>query len=145
MSINKVIITGNLTRDAELRYTSGGSPVAAIGIAVNDRVKNSSTGDWEDYPNFINCTMFGKRAEGLHPYLTKGQKVAIDGRLRYSTWENEGQKRSKLEVIVDNLELLGSRQGSQATKEQVSKDDYSAPSTPVVNEDASVFDEDVPF
>ncbi len=145
MSINKVVLTGNLTRDAEMRYTQGGSAVASLGIAVNDRVKNSSTGDWEDYANFINCTMFGKRAEGLQPYLTKGQKVAIDGRLRYSTWESEGQKRSKVEVIVENLELLGGRGGSSQQSQSNNKDAYSAPPTPVVNEDSSVFDEDVPF
>jgi single-strand DNA-binding protein len=145
MSINKVVLTGNLTRDAELRYTQGGSAVASIGIAVNDRVRNSSTGEWEDYANFINCSMFGKRAESLQPYLTKGQKVGIDGRLRYSSWQqSDGQKRSSIEVIIENLELLGSRGGSQSNQ-NANKDAYSAPSTQVVSEDSSVFDEDVPF
>ena len=144
MSINKVILTGNLTRDIEVRYTQSGMAIGSIGIAVNDRTKNSSTGEWEDYANFINCTMFGKRAESLQPYLLKGQKVAIDGKLRYSTWESDGQKRSKIEVIVDDLELLGSRNnsGGQAAP---NKDAYSAPATPVVNEDDSVYAEDVPF
>lgn len=145
MSINKVVLTGNLTRDAEMRYTQSGSAVASLGIAVNDRVKNSSTGEWEDYANFINCTMFGKRAEGLQPYLTKGQKVAVDGRLRYSTWESDGQKRSKIEVIVEDLELLGGRGGNSQPAQNGNKAAYSAPATPVVNEDSSVFDEDVPF
>lgn len=145
MSINKVVLTGNLTRDAEMRYTQSGSAVASLGIAVNDRVKNSSTGEWEDYANFINCTMFGKRAEGLQPYLTKGQKVAVDGRLRYSTWESDGQKRSKIEVIVEDLELLGGRGGNSQPAQSGNKAAYSAPATPVVNEDSSVFDEDVPF
>ena len=145
MSINKVVLTGNLTRDAELRYTQGGSAVASIGIAVNDRVKNSLTGEWEDYANFINCSMFGKRAEGLQPYLTKGQKVGIDGRLRYSTWQqSDGQKRSSIEVIIENLELLGSRGGASGNQ-SANKGAYSAPATPVVSEDSSVFDEDVPF
>ena len=144
MSINKVVLTGNLTRDAELRHTQTGTAVATVGIAVNDHVRNSSTGEWEEYANFINCTLFGKRAEGLQPYLTKGQKVAIDGHLRYSAWESEGQRRSKIEVVVDDLELLGSRGGSQ-TSQSTNKGAYSAPATPVVSEDSSVFDEDVPF
>ena len=149
MSINKVVLTGNLTRDAELRYTQSGMALSSIGIAVNDRMKNSSTGEWEDYANFINCTMFGKRAESLQPYLLKGQKVAIDGKLRYSTWESEGQKRSKIEVIVDDLELLGSRSGGAnqgaGAGNGSSKEAYSAPKTPVVSEDDSVYAEDVPF
>ena len=146
MSINKVILTGNLTRDAELRYSQSGMAISSIGIAVNDRTKNSSTGEWEDYANFINCTLFGKRAEALDPYLKKGQKVAIDGKLRYSTWESDGQKRSKIEVIVDDLELLGSRgNGGGGQGNAPAKDAYSAPKTPVVNEDASVYSEDVPF
>lgn len=126
MSINKVIVTGNLTRDAELRYSKSGSPITAIGVAVNDRAKDAS-GQWIDYPNFFNCVMFGKRAESLNPYLTKGQKIAIEGRLHYSSWENQqgGQKRSKVEIIVDDLELLGSRGNdtSQAATEPLSYDD----------------------
>ena len=146
MSINKVVVTGNLTRDAELRYSQSGMAISTIGIAVNDRTKNSSTGDWEDYANFFNCTLFGKRAEALDQYLKKGQKVGIDGKLRYSTWESDGQKRSKVEIIVDDLELLGSRgNGGGGQGGAPSKDAYSAPKTPVVNEDASVYAEDVPF
>ena len=145
MSINKVVLTGNLTRDAELRYSQSGMAISAIGIAVNDRAKNSSTGEWEDYANFINCTLFGKRAEALDPYLKKGQKVAIDGKLRYLSWESDGQKRSKIEVIVDDLELLGSRNNGGGQENAPAKAAYSAPTTPVVNEDASVYDEDVPF
>ena len=86
MSINRVVISGNLTRDAELRQTQSGSSILAFGVAVNDRRKNSQTGEWEDYPNYIDCTMFGPRAEKLAQYLTKGLKVAIEGKLRYSSW-----------------------------------------------------------
>ena len=100
MSINRVIISGNLTRDPELRSTASGLPVLGFGVAVNDRRKNQQTGEWEDYPNFIDCTMFGARAESLSRYLGKGTKVAIEGKLRWSQWEREGQKRSKIEVIV---------------------------------------------
>ena len=109
MSINRVIISGNLTRDPELRSTASGLPVLGFGVAVNDRRKNQQTGEWEDYPNFIDCTMFGARAESLSRYLGKGTKVAIEGKLRWSQWEREGQKRSKIEVIVDELEFMSSR------------------------------------
>lgn len=106
MSINRVIISGNLTRDPELRKTAGGLPVLGFGMAVNDRRKNQATGEWEDYPNFIDCTIFGSRAEGVAKYLAKGTKVAVEGKLRWSTWEKDGAKRSKIEVIVDELEFM---------------------------------------
>ncbi len=109
MSINRVIISGNLTRDPELRQTQSGISVLGFGVAVNDRRKNQQTGEWEDYPNFIDCTMFGTRASSLANYLSKGTKVAIEGKLRWSQWEREGQKRSKIEVIVDELEFMSSR------------------------------------
>ena len=106
MSINRVNISGNLTRDPELRATAGGTQVLSFGVAVNDRRKNPQTGDWEDYPNFVDCTMFGTRAEAVSRYLSKGTKVAIEGKLRYSSWERDGQRRSKLEVIVDEIEFM---------------------------------------
>lgn len=109
MSINRVIVSGNLTRDPEVRTTASGNPVMGFGIAVNDRRKNSQTGEWEDYPNFIDCTMFGARAQSVSRFLTKGSKVAIEGKLRWSQWEtNEGQKRSKIEIIVDEIEFMSS-------------------------------------
>ena len=113
MSINKVMLTGNLTRDAEVRRTQSGMAIASFGIAVNDRRQNQQTGEWEDYPNFVDCTMFGARAEKIAGYLTKGLKAAIEGKLRYSSWECDGQKRSKLEVIVDEIEFMSARQGNQ--------------------------------
>ncbi len=110
MSINRVVISGNLTRDPELRATAGGMSVLKLGVAVNDRRKNQQTGEWEDVPNFVDCTMFGTRADALAQYLSKGQKVAIEGKLRYSTWESQqGEKRSKLEVVVDEIEFMSSR------------------------------------
>lgn len=111
MSINKVLISGNLTRDAELRATSGGMSILSFGVAVNDRRKNSQTGEWENCPNYIDCTIFGRRADALAQYLTKGLKVAIEGKLHYSSWEdrNGGGKRSKLDVTVDEIELMSSR------------------------------------
>jgi len=106
MSINRVVISGNLTRDPELRSTASGTAVLGLGVAVNDRRRNASTGDWEDYPNYIDCVLFGNRAEALEQYLVKGTKVALEGRLRWSSWEAEdGGKRSKHEIIVEELEF----------------------------------------
>ena len=115
MSINRVNITGNLTREPELRSTAGGMAVLGFGVAVNDRRKNQQTGQWEDYPNFVDCTMFGNRAEALSRILRKGMKVAIEGKLRYSSWEdkNGGGRRSKLEVIPDEVELLSQNANAQ--------------------------------
>ena len=154
MSINRVIISGNLTRDPELRSTAGGMPVLGFGVAVNDRRKNQQTGEWEDYPNFIDCTMFRARAEALSRYLNKGTKVSIEGKLRWSQWEREGQKRSKIEVIVDELEFMSSR-GVSSSYGGGMGGGYSAPTpsapayapapAPVVNASSSVYDEDIPF
>ena len=154
MSINRVIISGNLTRDPELRSTAGGLAVLGFGVAVNDRRKNQQTGEWEDYPNFIDCTMFGARAEALSRYLNKGTKVSIEGKLRWSQWEREGQKRSKIEVIVDELEFMSSR-GDSSSYGGGMGGGYSAPApaapayapapAPVVDASSSVYDEDIPF
>ena len=114
MSINRVNITGNLTRDPELRATQGGMQVLGFGVAVNDRRRNQQTGEWEDYPNFVDCTMFGNRAESMGRILHKGMKVAIEGKLRYSSWDKDGQRRSKLEVIVDEIELMSQKQAPAA-------------------------------
>nr|DAF71560.1 MAG TPA: Single strand binding protein [Caudoviricetes sp.] len=110
MSINRVCISGNLTRDPELRATASGMQVMQIGVAVNERVKGSD-GQWTDRPNYVECTMFGSRAERLAGMLAKGAKVCIDGRLRWPQWQDRetGRKRSKLEVIVDDIELMQRR------------------------------------
>lgn len=150
MSINRVVISGNLTRDPEVRTTQAGMPVMSLGVAVNDRRRNSQTGEWEDYANFIDCTMFGNRASNVAQYLSKGSKVTIEGKLRWSQWERDGQKRSKIEVIIDDLDFSGARgnsNGAQGDYGSVSNDAsaYSAPSTPVVDTSSSVYDEDIPF
>ena len=106
MSINRVVISGNLTRDPELRATQSGMQVLGLGVAVNDRRKNPSTGEWEDYPNFVDCVMFGSRAGSIAQYLSKGSKVAIEGKLRWSQWERDGKRHSKLEVAVDDIEFI---------------------------------------
>lgn len=115
--MNSVCISGNLTRDAEVRMTNSGTAVANFSIAVNDRRKNPQTGEWEDVPNYIDCVLFGSRAQALAPRLTKGTKVAIEGKLRYSSWQSQdGQRRSKIEVVVDDIDLLAqSRQQANYT------------------------------
>ncbi len=145
MSINRVIISGNLTRDPELRSTAGGLPVLGFGVAVNDRRKNQQTGEWEDYPNFVDCTMFGTRAQSISNFLHKGSKVAIEGKLRWSQWEREGQKRSKIEVIVDEIEFMSPRDGGSSASYVPQAPAQAAPvqAAPAVN--ASVYDEDIPF
>lgn len=118
MSINRVNISGNLTRDPELRVTAAGSSILTFGVAVNDRRRNPKTNEWENYPNFIDCVVFGNRAEPLQKFLAKGSKVAIEGKLRWSQWEKDGHKRSKIEVIVDECEFLS---GSEAQRQPQSK------------------------
>ena len=107
--INSVAISGNLTRDPELRSTDGGTQVLTFGVAVNDRRRNQQTNEWEDVPNFVDCVVFGARAEALSRFLGKGSKVAVEGKLRYSSWERDGQRRSKLEVAVGEVEFLSPR------------------------------------
>lgn len=111
MSINSVSISGNLVRDAELRSTQSGTAVLSFSVAVNERVKDGRTGEWGDRPNFIDCVLWGNRAEVLSKMLEKGCKVAVSGRLRWSQWERDGQKRSKIEVIVEDIDIMsGKRQ-----------------------------------
>lgn len=106
MSYNHVGITGNITRDPELRTTQSGWSVLSFTLAVNDRKKNASTGQWEDYTNFIPCFISGnERPLALAPYLTKGTKVTVGGKLRYSRWEKDGKAHSKIEVAVQEIEL----------------------------------------
>ena len=124
MSINRVNISGNLTRDPELRATAGGMQVLGFGVAVNDRRKNGQTNEWEDYPNFVDCTMFGNRANSMSRILHKGMKVAIEGKLRYSSWEKDGQKRSKLEVIVDEIELMSQNPNGAQQAQQYAPQGY---------------------
>ena len=134
MSINKVFISGNLTRDCELRHTNGGTAILSFGVAVNDRMKDRD-GSWVDRPNFVDVTVFGARAEALSRYLSKGTKVALSGKLRYSSWERDGQKRSKLEVIAEEIEFL-SRDGDVA---RTAAPQQAAPQYP------EVAYEDIPF
>lgn len=127
MSINQVTISGNLGRDSELRKTQSGMAILSFTVAVNERRKNSQ-GEWSDYTNWIGVSMFGTRAEKLHDYLKKGTKVCVQGKLRYSEWERDGQKKSKVEVIADEIELMQKK-----------------PQQEVIEVDATVYDDDCPF
>jgi len=107
-SYNRVILLGNLVRDIELRYTNSRMAVCQNAIAVNDRRKNAS-GEWIDETSFVDVTFFGRTAEVVSEYLSKGSPIFVEGRLKQDTWEKDGQKRSKLHVIVDRMQLLGGR------------------------------------
>ncbi|MEM9659864.1 MAG: single-stranded DNA-binding protein [Planctomycetota bacterium] len=109
-SFNRVILVGNLTRDPELRYIPSGTAVTEIGLAVNDRVKRND--QWVDETTFVDVTLWARTAEVANEYLTKGSPVLIEGRLKLDTWEKDGQKRSKLRVVADRMQMLGGRDGA---------------------------------
>ena len=115
-NINKVALSGNLVKDCE-KKKAGETPCIEFTVASNEfRPKKDGTG--EDYANFIDCTLFGKRAQGLAQFMTKGVRVAIIGHLRQSRWETEdGQKRSKVSVIVDEIDFLSPQQRDNAADE----------------------------
>jgi single-strand DNA-binding protein len=111
-SFNKVILLGNVTRDPELRYISNGTAVTDIGLAVNDRRKTAS-GEWVEETTFVDVTLWGRTAEVAGEYVTKGSPLLIEGRLKLDTWEKDGKKNSKLRVVCDRMQLLGSRSGGE--------------------------------
>lgn len=151
MSINRVAISGNIGNDPDLRQTASGVQVLSFSVAVNDRVKGED-GQWTDRPNWIDCTMFGARAQSVSRFLSKGSKVAIEGKLRWSQWERDGQKRSKIEVIVDEIEFMTSRGDgpSHATAQPVRQ---QAPYQPQMGGmpqavgpmTGTIYDDDIPF
>jgi single-strand DNA-binding protein len=107
--VNYVVIIGRLTRDAELKYTNSGLAVSSFSLAVNRRKRSGDT--WEEEASFFDLALFGKRAEGLNQYLTKGQQVAVEGSLQQDRWEQDGKNRSKVKIITNNIQLLGSSRG----------------------------------
>lgn len=107
MDINHVVLVGRLTRDAELRYTNSGSAVANISLAINTRRRRDD--QWVDEAHFFDAVVFGRTAEAVSPYLTKGKQIGLEGELRQNRWEQDGQRRSKVEIFIRNLQLLGSR------------------------------------
>lgn len=108
-SFNRVILVGNMTRDPEVRYTPSGLAVCDIGLAVNDRRKDNNSGDWIEETTFVDVTLWGRTAETCGQYLSKGAPVLIEGRLKLDTWEQDGQKRSKMKVIGEKMQMLGGR------------------------------------
>ena len=112
-NINRVVLTGNLTADPELRSLPSGNSVCSLRVACNTRRKNGSTGEWEDKPNYFNVTVWGTQGENAARYLSKGRPVAIDGRLEWREWETQdGNKRQTIDIIADSVQFLGSRDGA---------------------------------
>ncbi|MCL2537697.1 MAG: single-stranded DNA-binding protein [Coriobacteriia bacterium] len=143
MSINRVVVSGNLTRDPEVRQ-AGATSVMQFGIAVNDRRKNSQSDQWEDVPNFFDVLVWGARGEGLSRVLTKGMKVAVEGKLRWSQWETQdGSKRSKVEIVADNVDFMSSGGQRDNNAPAAARDNYSAPSSSAPS--VEVLTEDIPF
>lgn len=112
-NINRVVITGNLTADPELRSTPSGKPVCSLRIACNTRRKDGTTGEWVDKPNYFNVTVWGAQGENAARYLSKGRPVAIDGRLEWREWDTQdGGKRQAVDIIADNVQFLNSGNGA---------------------------------
>jgi single-strand DNA-binding protein len=112
-NINRVILTGNLTRDPELRNTPSGTSVCSLRVAVNTRRKDAS-GNWTDKPNYFDVTVWGAQGENCAQYLSKGRPVAVDGRLEWREWQDQqGNKRQSVDIIADSVQFLGSREGGE--------------------------------
>jgi single-strand DNA-binding protein len=109
-NINRVIVTGNLTRDPEMKALPSGTSVCSLRIACNGRRKNNETGVWEEVPNYFDITVWGSQGENCGKYLSKGRGVAVDGRLRWREWTGQdGQKRQGVDIIADTVQFLGGR------------------------------------
>lgn len=134
MAINRVTIMGNLTRDAELRKKGDAASVLTFGLAINEKKKDTETGEYVDAPVFVDCALFGARAEALAPYLIKGKKVSVDGRLRYHSWMKNEEKRHALSVLVTDIEFADSK---GTGKDTVSAQGQSA--------EPETYDADIPF
>jgi single-strand DNA-binding protein len=138
-NINRVVLTGNLTRDPELRSTSGGTPVCSLRIANNTRQKDAN-GEWGDRAHFFSVTVFGAQGENCARFLSKGRPVAIDGRLQWREWQDQsGNKRESVEIVADSVQFLGGAPDANSNH-----DGGAAPSEPVAaggGED----EDDIPF
>ena len=145
-SYNRVILVGNITRDIELKYTQSSLAVTELGLAVNDRRKNQA-GEWIEETTFVDVTLWGRTAEIAGEYLGKGSSVLIEGRLKLDTWEKEGQKRSKLRVVGERMQMLGSRGNKEGAGRSQNENQFSQ-SAAVDSSSASAGgppDDDVPF
>ena len=119
-NINRVILTGNLTRDPELRSLPSGTSLCSLRVAVNTRRKDGQTGEWIDKPNYFSVTVWGAQGDNCARYLSKGRPVAIDGRLEWREWEaKEGGKRESIEIIADSVQFLGGREGRPGQRQRL--------------------------
>ncbi|MBI3836383.1 MAG: single-stranded DNA-binding protein [Planctomycetia bacterium] len=146
-SYNRVILVGNLTRDPELRYIPSGTAVTEIGLAINDRRKGAN-GEWIEETTFVEVTLWARTAEIASEYLNKGSNVLIEGRLKLDTWEKDGKKNSKLRVVGERMQMLGSRSGGSGGggggRAGAAKGESSFGSAPDEAE-APPVDDDIPF
>jgi single-strand DNA-binding protein len=147
-NVNRVVITGNLTRDPELRSTGGGLSVCSLRVAVNTRRKDQGSGEWVDKPNYFDVTVWGAQGENCAQYLAKGRPVAVDGRLEWREWQDkEGNKRQSVDIIADSVQFLGSREGGEnggrfTPQSDVPADTGDFEQAPVA---AGSSDDDIPF
>jgi single-strand DNA-binding protein len=154
-NINRVVLTGNLTRDPELRSTPSGMSVCSLRIASNTRRKNQATGDWEDKPNFFDVTVWGAQGENCARFLSKGRPVAVDGRLEWREWETQdGNKRQSVEIVADAVQFLGGREdgangggGGFTPRSDVPVDDrdFQPAAAGARGNSAPAADDDIPF
>jgi len=146
-NINRVTMTGNLTRDPELRTTPGGTSVCSMRIACNTRRRDAS-GEWVDKPNFFDVTVWGAQGENCAQYLSKGRPVAVDGRLEWREWDDQsGNKRQSVDIIAESVQFLGSREGSENGGRFTPQSDVPA-DTADFNKapaGAGAADDDIPF
>lgn len=113
-NVNRVVITGNLTRDPELRSLPSGTSVCTLRVAVNSRRKNGSTGEWEDKPNYFDVTVWAGQGENCANYLSKGRPVCVDGKLDWREWEtSDNQKRQAVQIVADTVQFLGSKKDNE--------------------------------
>ena len=143
-SFNRVVLMGNLTRDPEVKYLQSGTAVTEIGMAVNNRRKTKE-GEWVEEPVFIDVTLWGRTAEICGEYMSKGSPIHVEGRLKLDQWEQDGQKRSKLRVVGESMQMLGSKGGGDgqsrapANTQAVAPTHHGQPEAPVDEE------EELPF
>lgn len=138
--LNIITIIGRLTRDAELKYTTSGQPICKFSIAVNRSVKNGD--NWAEEANFFDVTLWGKRGESLKTYLTKGKQIAISGSLKQDRWEQDGENRSKFQIIAENVQLLG---GNSGAAQGENSDRKEGPTRNPDEEPNAEFTDDIPF
>jgi single-strand DNA-binding protein len=137
--INRVILVGRLTRDAELSYTTSGFALTKFSLAINRRKKQGD--QWVDEANYFDIVLWGKRGESLNQYLQRGQQVAVEGELRQERWEKDGMKRSKVTVEATNIQLLGGRSDKSSSSYNNGGGNYqSQPSQPNQSQNSQPFD-----